>query len=101
MPDGSLTDEDVAKLSDALPGVQIVNRRYANEVMRERLKRHPHCFAYRDQQAFALKLLDVPLLSEHVCRAEIVERLLDVLGPDILCWRTEFIPKPPGAEGTI
>ena len=62
--DGSLTEEDVAKLSDALPGVQIISRRYANEVMRERLKRHPHCLAYRDQQAFALKLLDVPLLSD-------------------------------------
>lgn len=44
--------------------------------------------------------LDIPLLSEHVCRPEIVERLVDMLGPDVLCWRSEFIPKPPGAEGT-
>src|SRR6202035_2294962 len=44
--------------------------------------------------------LDIPLLSEHVCRPEIVGRLRAVLGRDILCWRSEFIPKPPGAEGT-
>ncbi len=44
--------------------------------------------------------LDVSLLSEHICRREIVERLISILGPDILCWRSEFIPKPPGAEGT-
>lgn len=44
--------------------------------------------------------LDVSLLSEHICRPEIVERLLGILGPDILCWRSEFIPKAPGAEGT-
>jgi non-heme Fe2+,alpha-ketoglutarate-dependent halogenase len=44
--------------------------------------------------------LDIALLSEHVCRAEIVGRLRAILGPDILCWRSEFIPKAPGAEGT-
>jgi non-heme Fe2+,alpha-ketoglutarate-dependent halogenase len=44
--------------------------------------------------------LDVSLLSEHVCRPEIVQRLTSILGKDVLCWRSEFIPKPPGAEGT-
>jgi len=44
--------------------------------------------------------LDIPLLSEHICRPEIVERLRGILGPDVICWRSEFIPKPPGAEGT-
>lgn len=44
--------------------------------------------------------LDVSKLSEHICRPEIVERLRSILGEDVLCWRSEFIPKPPGAEGT-
>jgi non-heme Fe2+,alpha-ketoglutarate-dependent halogenase len=44
--------------------------------------------------------LDVPFLSEHVCKPQIVERVRGILGPDVLCWRSEFIPKPPGAEGT-
>lgn len=44
--------------------------------------------------------LDLSKLSEHICRPEIVERLVSILGPDVLCWRSEFIPKAPGAEGT-
>jgi len=44
--------------------------------------------------------LDIDLLSEHVMRAEIVDRLKSALGPDIICWRTEMFPKYPGDEGT-
>ena len=62
--DGSLTEDDVALLSDALPGAQFVYRRFADEVVNERLVHHRHCFEYRHQHPFALKLLDVPLLSE-------------------------------------
>lgn len=44
--------------------------------------------------------LDNDFLSEHICRAEIVDRVASVLGPNVLCWRTEFFPKYPGDEGT-
>ena len=44
--------------------------------------------------------LDVDLLTRHVCNRKIVDRLTSILGPDILCWRTEFFPKYPGDEGT-
>lgn len=44
--------------------------------------------------------LDIDLLSEHVVRPEIVNRLKPVLGPDIVCWRSEMFPKYPGDEGT-
>jgi non-heme Fe2+,alpha-ketoglutarate-dependent halogenase len=44
--------------------------------------------------------LDVPFLADHVCRPEIVDKVTSVLGPDVLCWRTEFFPKYPGDEGT-
>lgn len=44
--------------------------------------------------------LDVDLLAEHVCNARIVDRVAAILGPDVLCWRTEFFPKYPGDEGT-
>lgn len=44
--------------------------------------------------------LDINDLSEHVMRAEIVDRVADVLGPDIICWRSEMFPKYPGDEGT-
>jgi non-heme Fe2+,alpha-ketoglutarate-dependent halogenase len=44
--------------------------------------------------------LDMDLLAEHVCNRKIVDRVASILGPDVLCWRTEFFPKYPGDEGT-
>lgn len=44
--------------------------------------------------------LDVDFLAEHITRPEIVDRVTSILGPDTLCWRTEFFPKYPGDEGT-
>jgi non-heme Fe2+,alpha-ketoglutarate-dependent halogenase len=44
--------------------------------------------------------LDNSFLADHVCRPEIVQRVNSVLGPDLLCWRSEFFPKYPGDEGT-
>jgi non-haem Fe2+, alpha-ketoglutarate-dependent halogenase len=44
--------------------------------------------------------LDSDFLADHVCRPEIVDRVASVLGPNVLCWRTEFFPKYPGDEGT-
>jgi non-haem Fe2+, alpha-ketoglutarate-dependent halogenase len=44
--------------------------------------------------------LDSQFLADHVCRPEIVGRVASVLGPDVLCWRSEFFPKYPGDEGT-
>lgn len=44
--------------------------------------------------------LDIDFLAQHITRPEIVDRVTSVLGPDTLCWRTEFFPKYPGDEGT-
>lgn len=44
--------------------------------------------------------LDVNLLSEHVTRREIVDKVAGILGPDLNCWRSEMFPKYPGDEGT-
>jgi non-heme Fe2+,alpha-ketoglutarate-dependent halogenase len=44
--------------------------------------------------------LDVDFLARHITRPEIADRLVSILGPDVLCWRTEFFPKYPGDEGT-
>jgi non-haem Fe2+, alpha-ketoglutarate-dependent halogenase len=44
--------------------------------------------------------LDVNLLSEHICHPGIVQRLIPILGPDLICWRSELFPKYPGDEGT-
>lgn len=44
--------------------------------------------------------LDVPFLAELIAKKEIVQKINDILGEDILCWRTELFPKYPGDEGT-
>lgn len=44
--------------------------------------------------------LDCAFFADHVGRPEIVDRVASILGPDVLCWRTEFFPKYPGDEGT-
>lgn len=44
--------------------------------------------------------LDNAFLADHVCHPEIVGRVVAALGPDVLCWRSEFFPKYPGDEGT-
>lgn len=44
--------------------------------------------------------LDIGLLSDIVSHPAIVSRVQRVLGPDILCWRTEWFPKYPGSEAT-
>ncbi|HEX4954739.1 MAG TPA: chlorinating enzyme [Thermoanaerobaculia bacterium] len=44
--------------------------------------------------------LDCQFFADHICRPEIVDRVVSILGPDVLCWRTEFFPKYPGDEGT-
>ncbi|WP_405947610.1 chlorinating enzyme [Streptomyces prunicolor] len=44
--------------------------------------------------------LDIDLLSEHIMKREIVDRVASILGPDLLCWRSEFFPKFQGDEGT-
>jgi non-haem Fe2+, alpha-ketoglutarate-dependent halogenase len=44
--------------------------------------------------------LDNAFLADHICKPQIVDRVASILGPDVLCWRTEFFPKYPGDEGT-
>ncbi len=44
--------------------------------------------------------LDINVLSEHVRHPRIVDKVRSILGPDILCWRSEFFPKYPGDAGT-
>lgn len=44
--------------------------------------------------------LDLPALSEMISHPRVVHRISSILGPDVLCWRTEWFPKYPGDEGT-
>jgi len=44
--------------------------------------------------------LDNKILSDVISHPEIVRRVQNILGPNILCWRTEWFPKYPGDEAT-
>ena len=44
--------------------------------------------------------LDIDFFSAHIMRKEIVDKVQDILGPDVICWRSEMFPKYPGDEGT-
>jgi chlorinating enzyme len=44
--------------------------------------------------------LDLKVLSDVVSHPDVVRRVKSILGPNILCWRSEWFPKYPGDEGT-
>ena len=43
---------------------------------------------------------DIPELTQHVGHPKIIEVIRQIIGNDILSWRTEFFPKFPGSSGT-
>jgi non-haem Fe2+, alpha-ketoglutarate-dependent halogenase len=43
---------------------------------------------------------DIPGLARHIAHPRIAEVVSKLIGPDLLCWRTEFFPKFPGSKGT-
>jgi non-heme Fe2+,alpha-ketoglutarate-dependent halogenase len=44
--------------------------------------------------------MDNDFLADLITNPRITNRVGSVIGPDVLCWRTEFFPKYPGDEGT-
>lgn len=85
----TLYEPDEAKAMYAKVRVQLFDRRRA-----------PYDAPAQSAIANYDRHLDLELLSEHICRREIVDRLIGIIGKDVLCWRSEFIPKYPGSEGT-
>jgi non-haem Fe2+, alpha-ketoglutarate-dependent halogenase len=62
------------------------------------------CAAYELEHTSLLagydRHLDVDFFSEHITKKQIVHKIQDILGPDVICWRSEMFPKYPGDEGT-
>ncbi len=44
--------------------------------------------------------LDIDFFSQHIMQKAITDKVAGILGPDIICWRSEMFPKYPGDEGT-
>lgn len=74
--DGSLTSEDEALLKVHLPGVTYVERKSADEQMRDVLARHPHCRKLRGRVVNSLELFDNLLMG---CAPRVINMNSDVL----------------------
>lgn len=112
LPNFSLSSEELASFHEL--GYAGPFSLYEPEEMqtlwqRERLRLLDRSMAvYQDKQAVSGitnisnydRHLDVSFLADHICRPEICDKVSSILGPDVLCWRTEFFPKYPGDEGT-
>ena len=61
--DGTLTDEDCARLESEQPGTTFVRRRDVDGEMSERLAPYPTCRFYREHYPISLKFMDLPLLA--------------------------------------
>jgi hypothetical protein len=61
--DGSLTESDKDKLYSDLPILKIIDRKTADKTVEDLLSKYPKCQNYRKAHILALKLFDVPLLS--------------------------------------
>lgn len=55
---------------------------------------------YGDNEMNYDRHLDIKALSDIVSHPAIISRVQSVLGPNLLCWRTEWFPKYPGSEAT-
>jgi hypothetical protein len=62
--DGSLTQADAERLTTALKGAEIILRPSVDAMINDSLSRYPRCREYRRRYAYALKLFDVPHLSQ-------------------------------------
>ncbi|MEQ8968229.1 MAG: chlorinating enzyme [Azospirillaceae bacterium] len=108
MTDFTLSDAEIAKFREQ--GFIGPFKLYEPEEAKERYKQIRAQLFDRTHAVYDLdpasaianydRHLDIDLLSEHVMRSEIVDRLKPALGPDIVCWRSEMFPKYPGDEGT-
>jgi len=61
--DGSLTDQDEARLLESLPNVVLIRRGSIDGEVDARLSRHPHCLNLRRHHPILMKLLDLTLLA--------------------------------------
>jgi hypothetical protein len=62
--DGTLTDDDQATLTSALPSVSVLPKAKADSMVLPLLEHYPNCAEYRRHHPLALKLLDMVLIGE-------------------------------------
>ncbi len=63
--DGSLTKEDYTNMLNKGENTKIISRKESDECMEENLRKYPHCYKYRKEHIYALKLLDIAFMSQN------------------------------------
>lgn len=62
------------------------------------LKRHGH---WSLNKSGLFQLQNLPDFQEILKSPAIAHRMASLLGPDVICWRSQFFEKKPGSEGTF
>ena len=106
--DYRLTDEELARFKKNgfigpfdLYEPEEIKREYAD--LRAKIFDRSHAAYELDHTSLLAgydRHIDIDFFSRHIGQKKICDRLKSVLGPDLLCWRSEMFPKYPGDEGT-
>ncbi|MCE3268676.1 MAG: chemotaxis protein CheX [Burkholderiales bacterium] len=97
----SFTEKQRFFLDGVIGPFKIYESDEAKEILRKiRRKNLDTSKAIFDNDVNYDRHLDIEELAKHIINPSIIARLADIIGPDILCWRTEFFPKFPGVQGT-
>ena len=83
------------KIHDANYNDEII---FGNEAIRETLRRTGQ---WNLNYGGMYRALQYPKLEKLLSRPEITQRIASLLGNDLICWRSQFFEKPPGAKGTF
>lgn len=70
-----------------------------NQRIRRELLYRENC-VYKNSRLNYDRHLDLKSIQQIVCSPQIVDKVASIMGPDVLCWRTEWFPKYPGDTGT-
>ncbi|MCA9537481.1 MAG: phytanoyl-CoA dioxygenase family protein [Myxococcales bacterium] len=89
----ALTDEIRAGFATGFDGKTVLG-----DPLKSVLQKHG---AWTNQMAGMYQALRMPALREVLRRPPVAERLAGILGDEVMCWRTQFFEKAPGAEGTF
>jgi hypothetical protein len=62
--DGTLTSNDTKKLEASFGNASIISKKEADELMTASLSKYPKCQEFRRKNIMALKILDIPIMSD-------------------------------------
>jgi non-heme Fe2+,alpha-ketoglutarate-dependent halogenase len=101
IPDDIRGDIDSFARNGFIGPVKLYEPEEASDLIREiRINNQDTSQAMYNNSVNYDRHFDIPELTRHVAHPTIVKYLNAILGPDVLCWRTEWFPKFPGAKGT-